>query len=457
MDSSEAADGSSSGSSSSQWVILALSLLVTTVVGYVNFMNPAQRWQQLRGGFCAAFRVCGDCGLNLLLGAGRFLSGYPLSALLIFSLYFETCIPTGAAMNMESQIWMFRTRSGDYRKSIENDADSGAADQMLAEQIQAIKDAVLEGADIKTSSFFGKVGSPNLHAQHVPTYRQIQESKNKGCWKSFCKRIDPNEALDAPVESTPNTAQAGAGAPGGKVAQPVGHAPTPPAPHNKGLTAAQGRAAREQRGPHSPVLTTSDDEADATSLHTPTLPITEGGTSIDALLAWLGTRFVSNSDSAGPKDSHYLPVLPNNYVTFRIEKALRFYKKRIPLCNRTRHLGQLLSTAGSLAGVVLAFLNKVEYTVITAIGTTGVMAWLEFQGTNNKIERYSSVVDALQKHIIWWKTRPPIEKSATENIDHLVVTCEEILQDEMNAWRSSSASQSKMLEKAAADSGAKEV
>jgi len=35
----------------SQWIILALSLLVTTVVGYVNFMNPAQRWQQLRGNF----------------------------------------------------------------------------------------------------------------------------------------------------------------------------------------------------------------------------------------------------------------------------------------------------------------------------------------------------------------------------------------------------------------------
>ena len=39
--------GGASGNSTSQWVILALSLVVTTVVGYVNFMNPAQRWQQL--------------------------------------------------------------------------------------------------------------------------------------------------------------------------------------------------------------------------------------------------------------------------------------------------------------------------------------------------------------------------------------------------------------------------
>ena len=38
-----------SNNTSSQYAILAISLLVTTVVGYVNFMNPAQRWQQLRG------------------------------------------------------------------------------------------------------------------------------------------------------------------------------------------------------------------------------------------------------------------------------------------------------------------------------------------------------------------------------------------------------------------------
>jgi len=43
--------GEASGNSTSQWVILALSLVVTTVVGYVNFMNPAQRWQQLRGDY----------------------------------------------------------------------------------------------------------------------------------------------------------------------------------------------------------------------------------------------------------------------------------------------------------------------------------------------------------------------------------------------------------------------
>ena len=357
-------------------------------------------------------------------------------------------------MNMESQIWMFRTRSGDYRKAVDSDSESSDADTLLQDQIQNIKNAVLEGADIKGTSFFGKSGSPNMHMQHAPTFRQIQESKGRHFFACLKGKTTDTAAGDA----APRLDESATGRP------KYGQVPTSPSPSGQSPRSSQSPLPSSPRSPGSPAsplppvppaslaaeLTTP--ELEANSLHVPRLPLTaQGNTTIDELLTWLGTRFVSDSDNVGPKDSHYLPVLPNNYVQFRIEKALKFYKKRIPLCNRTRHIGQFLSTVGSLASVVLAFLNMVEYTVLTAIGTTGVMAWLEFQGTNNKIERYSSVVDALQKHVIWWKTRPPIEKSATENIDRLVVTCEEILRDEMNAWRSSSASQAKLLEKQTSD------
>ncbi len=377
-------------------------------------------------------------------------------------------------MNMESQIWLFRTRSGDYRRAVDSDSDSSDADVLLQEQIQNIKNAVLEGADIKGTSFFGNFGSPNLHAQHPPTYRQIQESKSRSFLRGGCQSSDgavpeAHSTNSTAVSSSSPEARGGAAGPGtgaGAAAGGRNYAqlatsptpPLPPAPRSPMEAAAAGAAeGADNLGPVSPAELVAEltmtAELEANSLHLPPLPLSsQGTTTIDELLVWLGTRFVSNTGSTmGPKDSHYLPVLPNNYVQFRIEKALKFYKKRIPLCNRTRHIGQLLSTVGSLASVVLAFLNMLEYTVLTAIGTTGVMAWLEFQGTNNKIERYSSVVDALQKHIIWWKTRPPIEKSATENIDRLVVTCEEILRDEMNAWRSSSASQAKLLEKQVSD------
>ena len=376
-------------------------------------------------------------------------------------------------MNMESQIWLFRTRSGDYRRAVDSDSDSSDADTLLQEQIQNIKNAVLEGADIKGTSFFGNFGSPNLHAQHPPSYRQIQESKSRNFLQSGCQSGDSAvPEAHAANSNTGAASSAGARSPSGAGAGAGGatagrnyaqlpsspSSPLPSVPRSPMEIAAAGAAENaDSLGPVAAADLAAElsmnAELEANSLHLPPLPLSsQGTTTIDELLVWLGTRFVSNTgNTMGPKDSHYLPVLPNNYVQFRIEKALKFYKKRIPLCNRTRHIGQFLSTVGSLASVVLAFLNMVEYTVLTAIGTTGVMAWLEFQGTNNKIERYSSVVDALQKHIIWWKTRPPIEKSATENIDRLVVTCEEIIRDEMNAWRSSSASQAKLLEKQTSD------
>lgn len=398
MVSTEKVDGEDSsdsgGNTESQYAILAISLLVTTVVGYVNFMNPAQRWQQLRG----------------------------------------------AAMNMEAEIWMFRTRAGDYRAGLIDGADTGYADELLQQRIQEIKDAVLEGADIKTSSFFGMFASPNLHSQHSPNYRPSKSARiASGCLAACCgpcccmitsaASADDIESAQSP--SSPS--------------KPRGQAPPTPIDRtgedSPGAGAGSGYAVAGEDGAEEQVAP-------------PVLLSSAAGTSIDELLTWLGTRFVtSTGEAVKPRDNHYQPVLPNNYVTFRIERALKFYKKRIPRCNTTRHLGQLLSTIGSLAGVVLSFLGKVEWTVITAIGVTGVMAWLEFQGTNNKIERYSSVVDALQKHIVWWKTRPPIEKSATENIDRLVLACEAILRDEMNAWRSSSAQQSKMLADSAEGGG----
>jgi hypothetical protein len=65
VDSADDAISSSGDSTMSQYAILAISLLVTTVVGYVNFMNPAQRWQQLRGTLAVVFRICGADILRL--------------------------------------------------------------------------------------------------------------------------------------------------------------------------------------------------------------------------------------------------------------------------------------------------------------------------------------------------------------------------------------------------------
>lgn len=303
---------------------------------------------------------------------------------------------------------MFRTRSGLYRQHESNLEDS-SADVILLDQVVAIKNSVLEGADVKSTNFFGTNESPNLHNQH-PARKRRQTVKDSEGEKKEDKKEDLTTRTNFDLESAAFDDE-------------EGDRKIPPMSLN---LRPLGLSARP------------DGEKILLSDLLERLDTSNPNVSVD-----------DRAEGAKLKDSHYQPVLPNDYVNLRIKKALAFYKNRIPLCNRSRNICQVLATCGSMIGVILAFLNLVEWTVITAIGTTGVLTWLEFQGTNNKIERYSTVVDALSQHIVWWGTRATIEKSATENIDYLIVTCETVLRDELNSWRSSSTSQAALMQKQA--------
>ena len=53
---------------------------------------------------------------------------------------------------------------------------------------------------------------------------------------------------------------------------------------------------------------------------------------------------------------------------------------------------------------------------------------------------------ALEELRLWWQTLPAIEKSSIANIDHLIMSAEELLQREQQAWKSTSQA-IKMLQK----------
>lgn len=153
-----------------------------------------------------------------------------------------------------------------------------------------------------------------------------------------------------------------------------------------------------------------------------------------------------SSDATSTKDTHYQPAQPDDYCVFRIEKALRMYKARIPKCYKDRYIAQTCLVLGSVLCVLFAAFGIIIYAAIVSIVTSGITAWLEFNGTNSKITRYSSTVDGLQNLLGWWRTRQTIEKSSTANIDLLVISTEELLRSEVNAWRSTSQA-SKLLAK----------
>lgn len=134
------------------------------------------------------------------------------------------------------------------------------------------------------------------------------------------------------------------------------------------------------------------------------------------------------------------------FCRYRIVTALEFYKAKIPQCSRIRNLAQSLIVLGSIGSAILAIVNLATWSAVVSVTTASITAYLEFLGTNSKISRYSSTVHSLQELVYWWQTLPQIDRSVISNIDHLVLTCEELLQREQQAWRSSSQA-SKMMSK----------
>lgn len=100
--------------------IIIVGFTTTALLGYVAFINPSVRWHQLRI----------------------------------------------AALSMESHIFMFRCRAGIYRPQ-DGDISDEIIDKLFHDHISAIKQGVLDGADIQNTDFYAyPLNGYNHHEQH---------------------------------------------------------------------------------------------------------------------------------------------------------------------------------------------------------------------------------------------------------------------------------------------------
>ena len=97
----------------------------------------------------------------------------------------------------------------------------------------------------------------------------------------------------------------------------------------------------------------------------------------------------------------YEPVQPDQNIRYPVLKVLQFYKARIPKYNQMRNWSQTLLVLGSIASGVLAIAYLQVLASAISIASAAITAWIEFNGTNNKIQRYSFTVHALQELIVW--------------------------------------------------------
>ena len=104
----------------------------------------------------------------------------------------------------------------------------------------------------------------------------------------------------------------------------------------------------------------------------------------------------------------------------------------------------------------LAYWGLSAWAPLVTIASATLTAYVEFSGTSSKIIRYSECVQSLEALYAWWQTLQEMDALDADKIDRLISSCEEVIQQELRAWNSTSRS-SEMLRKASSDSQSQKI
>ena len=161
----------------------------------------------------------------------------------------------------------------------------------------------------------------------------------------------------------------------------------------------------------------------------------------------------SKDNTHHPFDNHHSPLRPDEYLKFRLQPVLSFYRGRLPRYSRSRTFTKVSSIIGSIGGSILAVFDLAGYTVVLVMVLSAIVAWSEFLGTEKKLNRYSTVVSGLSQIELWWTSLPEVERLSTRNIDTLVQSVEGQIRKERQGWRATSQSTKKLTEAIATSKG----
>jgi hypothetical protein len=159
-----------------------------------------------------------------------------------------------------------------------------------------------------------------------------------------------------------------------------------------------------------------------------------------------GGRAKTDIVPAGNIDNHHSPLRPDEYLLFRLQPVLNFYRGRLPRYSRSRTLTKVSSIIGSICGSILAVFNLADFSVLLVMVLSAIVAWSEFAGTEKKLNRYSTVVSGLSQIELWWMSLPEVERLSAHSIDMLVQSVEGQIRNERQGWRATSQSTKKLIE-----------
>jgi uncharacterized membrane protein len=410
--------------------VVVISFITLVIIAVVSYFNPAFRWPQLRS----------------------------------------------AALNLRSHIYLFRTRAGPYRLTAGHIDDDEYADRVFRDALSEIKRGVLEGADVRLTTLFSSFHYRNCHNQHYEapgtapkltcwqTIFVLRQWFRRWCLMCICGSFAViYRCIQERVSDGYHRAE--------RILQELANHGTDDTPDDDCDVEYECDVDEEEiktkivsfplnhRLASLSKLITSPSPAEPQSLHSKILENRkkhkdEDTTRIrlDEVIEAVNHYKEIYSPVYYKKERYYEPLTPDLYLKFRVEKALTFYRDRVHTCVFYRFISKVILVAGSILIIGLSFFqNTITWTAAVTIVTASVSALLEFHDTTNKLERYNITVESLEKIRLWWQSIPEIDRSSVDNIDKLVLTCEDVLQREQQAWKASASHMIKMLEKAMKD------
>lgn len=314
--------------------IIALGFSITAISAYISFMNPAVRWQNLRI----------------------------------------------AALDLESNIWLYRTRVGQY-SGVLGRFDKKVEDR-LGKSLLEVKDKVIKVADIKSTTFFARKKSLNQHRQHS---QNEEDDENTNYFQSAFR------------------------------------------------TNSYSKQHREEHKSVSERNISVRLDEYLLSLKSAAFNYFHG-----ELVYQTSSQSSSSSQKFGDSDidNHFEPLHPERYIKFRVKPLISFYQSRIPTKVYTRYITQSFTILGSIAITAVAIFDQNAWVPLITVSISAVAAFVEYSGISGKVDRYSTTIHGLEGVLSWWKEITPIEQSSVDSIEFLVLTCEDIIKREQQAWKS---------------------
>ena len=131
-------------------------------------------------------------------------------------------------------------------------------------------------------------------------------------------------------------------------------------------------------------------------------------------------------------DDGFSDLDPDEYVAWRLEDQLGFYRSRIERFDKQQRLFQWLIFILGGFGTFLAAIGFEVWIAVTIALAGAFVSFLELKQVEDTLVAYNQAATNLEGIRIWWHALP--DKATQENKEKLVQNTEMVLQTELTGW-----------------------